>query len=545
MKFTLSTFMLLAAVVLGLAVEPSHAQNRTQFAGRYRALDYAYGIAPGIAPLQISQGNSTTGTTSITLVLPCTTAGDGTTVCPLATNAPILIGVGTSQDTVTPTALSNCANQAALYGTCTITGTINHTHGQGEIVMSGSYGVQEAINLAEATPLVGNSFGGVVVVDRTWAGFGGTNSSITGAAGFSNIVIEDTRTGVQFWSLQPSTLTVIAPPAIQTTSTTVAGGTNFTASPVGTWGTSAYYFCITYVDALGGESGCSSSYTQTPGTTAYSLNTISPIASTGAVGWRQYGGITSTPLAYLLPTTSANCTLTILESVMPACAIGSNGVWPTLYISTTSQSPVAQAVTNVNNPVPQSHTTFAYAPSGTNPVPFQTHYGPFSTSTVASATSGANTILGSFNLPAGFLNVIGRTVRVSGKILLTAGASSTLSVQLMVGWSGGLTAGLPLAVCNAVSGFVYATQAYTDTNFSCTMTTNAVGATAIGSIQPESSFISSYAAGTLIPIGGDTSNAAVGSLGLFAQDTFSVVVLPSVAADTTVRLLSLHIEVLQ
>jgi hypothetical protein len=206
---------------------------------------------------------------------------------------------------------------------------------------------------------------------------------------------------------------------------------------------------------------------------------------------------------------------------------------------------VAQAVTAVNNPVPQSHTTFAYAPTGSLPLPFQTNYGPFSTSTVASATASAQTILGSFNLPAGFQNTIGRTIRVSGKLILTAGGSSTLSIQLGTAWAGGVTAGLPIAVCNAVSGFVFATQPYTDVNFTCTMTTNAVGATAIGSIQPESSFIASYAAGTLIPIAADTSNAAVGSLGLFSQNTYSLAIRPLVAADTTVQLLSLHIEVLQ
>ena len=540
MKFTLTKVMLLVAVVLGLAVQPSQAQNRTRFAGRYNAIDYAYGIVPGMANLQVAVGNTSTGTASITLVTACTVAGDGTNVCPLATNAPILVGTGSTQDSITPTAVSNCSFPSAAYGSCTITASFTYTHGTGETITTGSLGLQEAINLANA------GTGGVVVVDRGWAALGGTNAKITAAAPFSNVPIEDTRVGEQYWSMQPSTLTVIQPPAVQTTSTTAAGGTNFTATPVGTWGTSAYYFCITYVDALGGESGCSASYTQTPGTTAYSLNTISPIASAGAVGWRQYGGITSTPLAYLLPITSANCTLTTLESVMPACAIGSNGVWPAIYVSTTSQSPVAQSVTNVNNPVPQSHTTFAYAPtSASNLFPFQTNFGPFSTTTMASATAGDVNIIGSFNLPAGFQNVIGRTIRVSGKLILTAGASSTLSVQLMTGWAGGLTAGLPLAVCNAVSGFVFATQPYTDVNFSCTMTTNAVGATAIGSIQPESSFIASYAAGTLIPIGADASNAAVASLGLFAQNTYSVSITPSVAADTTVRLLSLHIEVLE
>jgi hypothetical protein len=458
-------------------------------------------------------------------------AQTGGTTCPGPNNqvgTPLLVWNGN--------ALEGCSASSLLWGAINENRAINYGP-------STTAGLQEAVNATTA------SGGGTVVIDQAWVRAGGTNAIIASIAPFSNVSIEDRRSVVgqipTYWSMQPSTLTVIPPPAVQTTSTTAAGGTTFTATPVGTWGTSAYYFCITYVDALGGESGCSSSYTQTPGTTAYSLNTISPIASAGAVGWRQYGGITSTPLAYLLPITSANCTLTTLETVMPACAIGSNGVWSAIYVSTTDLSPVAQAVTTVNNPVPQSHTTFAYQPIGGMPTAFQTNYGPFSTSTVASATSGSITILGSFNLPTGFMNVIGRTVRVTGKLLFTAGASSTESIELGVGWAGGLTAGLPITVCNAVSGFVYATQPYTSTNFSCTMTVNAVGSTAVGSIQPESSFMSGYAAGTLIPIGTETSNAAIASLGLFSQDTFSVILAPSVAAATTARLLSLHIEVLQ
>lgn len=534
-----------AVTLIGVLTGSVHAQNISAgFAGVRSAVDFAYGW-PGVTATSLNVapggGNSViTGTSTITLVTGSVGTSNQGSFNPLSTNTPIYVGFGSNQDLVTPTAVSGCG-AGQPQGSCQVTAAFTHIHGANEPVFSGTFGLQEAINSANAAG------GGVVALGSGWTALGGTNAAVTAAAPFSNVFIEDNRGVAQrFWSMQPSTLTVIPPPATLVSSATLAGGVSFTASPVGTWATSAYYFCITYVDALGGESGCSASYTITPGTTSYSLNVISPIASTGAVGWRAYGGITSTPLAYLLATSATNCTLTTLETVMPACAIGSNGVWSTLYVSTTSLSPVAQAVTAVNNPVPQSHTTFAYAPSSVNNlVPFQTNYGPFSTTTVASATASALTILGSFNLPAGYLNTIGRTVRVSGKLLLTAGASSTLSVQLMMGWAGGLTAGLPVAVCNAVSGFVFATQPYTDTNFSCTMTTNAVGATAIGSIQPESMFMAGYAAGTLIPIGTDTSNAAVGSLGLFAQDTFSLAIKPLVAADTTVQLLSLHIETLE
>ncbi len=286
-------------------------------------------------------------------------------------------------------------------------------------------------------------------------------------------------------------------------------------------------------------------YTQTP-TVNYTLNVTSPAASTGAVGWRAYGGITSVALAYLLPITSSSCTLTTLETVMPACAIGSNGIWPAAYLSTTALSPLGLGVTATNNPVPQGHTTFGYQPSGSPGFPFQTNFGPFGTTTIASATASAVTPLGSFNLPAGYQNLIGRTIRVTGKINLTAGASSTLGLFIGTTWAGGVTAGLPVTVCNPVSGFVWATAASV-LDFSCTMTTNAVGATAIGSIQPESWFLGNTAAGTgsTSPQAVEKSAVAIGSLGLFAQNEYTVYITPLVAADTTVQLMSLHIEVLQ
>jgi hypothetical protein len=513
------------------------AQNRTKFTGRISALDYAFGIGGGgtgiPGPLVIGGGPYTTGTQTITVAFGYAVAGDGTTFYPLNINAPILVGGPSNQETVTPTAVS--CSTPAVYNSCSFTASFANAHGFGENVASATYGLSEAVNLA------GSSTGGMVDLSASWATAGGTNATIALVTPLWNVGIEDMRsTPLRYWGAQPTTLSTIAAPTTLTNTTVT-----FTASPVGTWGTSAYYFCITYVDILGGESACSASYTQTPGTTAYSLNITSPAASAGAVGWRAYGGVTSTALAYLLPITSTNCTLTTLEGVMPACAIGSNAVFPAIYVTTGALSPVITPVTSVNNPVPQSHTTFAYQPSGVPPVPFQTNYGPFGAAAVSSAASAATTILGTFELPAGYLNWIGRTVRVTGKIKLTAGASSTLSIQTGMVWAAGVVAGLPTAVCNSVSGFVFATQPYTDVSFRCDMTTNAVGATAVGSIMPDSFFIASYAAGTLIPVGADTSAAAIGSLGLFAQDEFSISILPSVAADTTVQLMSLHIETIQ
>ena len=402
---------------------------------------------------------------------------------------------------------------------------------------STTFGLQEAVNAVSAAG------GGIVEIGQAWVRLGGTNATIASVTPASNVSLLDKRTSAgtvpTYWGTQPTTATVIAPPTTLTSANIV-----FT-SATGTWAASSTHFTATCVDPLGGESAASADYTQTP-TLNYTLTVpVPPTCSTGAVGWRLYAGTTSAATSYLLPVTSSNCTVSTQVSTIAACSLTSTGTWGPTFTTTTYLAPVALGVTNTNNPVPQGHTTFAYQPSATLPQVFQTEFGPFGSGTIASATASDLTPLGSFNLPPGFMDFIGRTIRVSGKIILTAGGSSTLSIQLMTGWAGGVTAGLPVAVCNAVSGVVWATQPYTDVNFTCTMTVNAVGTTAVGSIQPESQFIASYAAGTVVPVGADTSNAAVGSLGLFSQQWFTLAIEPLVAADTTVRLLSLHIEVLQ
>lgn len=534
-------FALPLLLVIGLMAPLSHAQNRTRFAGRYNAIDYAYGIAPGIAPLQVAQGNAATGTASITLVVACTTAGDGTSVCPLATNAPILVGVGSTQDTVTPTALSNCSYQSAAYASCTVTGSFTFTHGTGEQVTSGSYGLQEAINLANT------GSGGIATVDKVWAGFGGTTAKITAAAGFSNVAIEDTRAGDTFWSLQPSTLTSLAVPA-----TLAAGTVVFAAAPVGTWANSAYYFCVTYVDALGGEGPCSLTYNQTP-TLNYSVTITAPAASTGAVGWRFYAGA-SYNAAYLMPIDSTHCALTTLESVMPACAMGSNGGWIAPPATTTSLRPNATVTTgalasptvNIAATQPQGHTTFAYAPNGNLlPQPFQTNYGPFPQ--FGSTTSGQIDYLGSINLPAGFLNTIGRTVLLKGKLVLgTTNTAAIPTLGVLVSWVGGTTAGVGVTTCSFITAATGSTVAYNG-EFECTLTTNAVGATAIGSVMTGGSVMYQVQTGAAAGLGPniDIQNAAVGSLGLFAQDTINIVYTSTTNTTATAQLMDLHVVVLQ
>jgi hypothetical protein len=535
-----SGFRIMALLAAAAAL---HAQIVIEFGGEKNATQFAYGFGNQPA-LNVAIGNGSTGAgATITLVSGAVVLSNGTTIYPITTNTPITVGIGANSETGTPTAVSNCNLPSAITvgpGTpsCMITLTLNNLHGQQEPVTTGTYGLQEAINRAHGQG------GGLAIVDASWYGIGGTKAIINAAAPYSNVFIKDTSNtnglGANYWSTQPTTLTVLAVPTTLTATNIV-----FT-SATGTWAASSTHFTATCVDPLGGESAQSADYTQTP-TVNYTLTVpVPPTCATGAVGWRLYAGTTSQATSYLLPASGCSA-LTTLETVVPACSLTATGTWAATFTTTTTLAPGAIGVTNTNNPVPQGHTTFAYEPTGNSlPVPFQANYGPFGSGAISSATASDVTPLGSFQLPAGYQNIIGRTVRVTGKINLTAGASSTLGVYIGTAWAGGTTAGLPITVCNPISGFVFATAASV-VEFSCTMTTNAIGATAVGTIQPESWFLGNTAAGTgsTSPQGVEKSAVAVGSLGLFAQNEYTVYITPLVAADTTVQLMSLHVETLQ
>jgi hypothetical protein len=126
-------------------------------------------------------------------------------------------------------------------------------HGIGEPILSGSAGLQEAINLQNAGVSGLGSGGGLVDIDAVWSLYGGTNAIIAAAAAFSNVTIDDNRVGggPPYWTMQPSTLTNLAVPAVLTTASVFS--TTLPTGQAATWTAAAVYTCITYVDALGGD----------------------------------------------------------------------------------------------------------------------------------------------------------------------------------------------------------------------------------------------------------------------------------------------------
>ena len=165
----LSKFLAVIAL-LAVSVSSSFAQSRnpSNFAGWYRAASFAYGhTVSGAAAIHIGTGFAGTGAQSFTATFGYTTLTDGTVVYPFATTAPISVGQGSTFETVTPSSVS-CATPT-VYLTCQVTATFTYAHAAGESVISGTYGLQEAINYAA-------TLGGSAVVDGAWASAGGTST---------------------------------------------------------------------------------------------------------------------------------------------------------------------------------------------------------------------------------------------------------------------------------------------------------------------------------------------------------------------------------
>lgn len=164
--------------------------SRTKFAGQYRALDYFYGgpnqnNSP--APLLIKVGNSVAGAGSCSLKTGVSTLTDGTQMYPLATSAPILVGSGSNQETVTPTSVTNPTSP--ILGVPSFAAVFANAHGIDDPVASASAGLQEALNDASLNG------GGTVIVDAAWRLAGGTTAMITAAVVPGGVAIADNRYG--------------------------------------------------------------------------------------------------------------------------------------------------------------------------------------------------------------------------------------------------------------------------------------------------------------------------------------------------------------
>jgi hypothetical protein len=357
---------------------------------------------------KLQSGSGFTGTGAQTVTFPssqyCQYAVGQNTIIPIATTIPLKIvdAVSANTETVTPSSVSVSA------GVCSFTATFNNAHSS-YYVTSGTGGLQEA--------MLDNPNGGIFLLDQNSTT---TDANIRAATSFNpSIVIEDMRGSVNagmaspiYWRMSPSAVTALATPTPAPLPTTTTGSLT----------SNAYKVTTAYVDCLGGIAKDSTESAATATTTGVVVP--SPAAKTGACGWlpriSSAGGSGDEILA-ASPLTNSICQLSTIETVIPACAIGS--------AATIIANPSGTAKPSVEANAFSTYTLQAF---NSLPPPVSMSY-PFGTF-VASATLNNSTAdvaqLGPF--PAGYFNRLNGEWNLCMKgATATAVASSVLVVKLL------------------------------------------------------------------------------------------------------------------
>ncbi len=468
MRKLLASLLSVALLLLPLAgAQPAFGQqnppsNQSFIGGRFVAKNYVY------QGVRIFSGNTTgAGAATFSLSSGSIRLPDGRTIVPFAAGGtnilgqpqampaiPISVGAGATQETVTPTAVTGCY-VGAPQGTCQITATFNNAHGQGEVVTSGSDGIQEAINDAAYWG------GGIVTVDSSEALYYGGVTAVRALIAAANVMpavsIEDTLQGpTTYWNpMQGGAKTVFAAPTgVSVTGQAACDATHQFCSDtnvVGTWTAVAFFGCISYVDIMGQEGPCSAT-TNFTAVASKAIDFGAPAASAGAIGYTMYIG-TSYLLASAIPITPAICTMTTLETTTPACAVtnttygqtgstfGANALFnggaviPAISLVTSPGKllvTTASATTAYIGTPNGRSTGYVYGPSSHLGIPGVPGVsGPF-TITTAAASATPN-VVATVDLPPGFMNYVGKGIKVCGFGSAT-GTSTAISVGFSLWW---------------------------------------------------------------------------------------------------------------
>lgn len=523
----------------------------SRVAGRFIASNYAYGFG-AIPAARVNTGNATTGSSTILLDFGSIALPDGRTVLPFQVGATILLGLGTGvQETITPTSVSGCtfATPSGI-ASCAVTASFTNLHFHGEFGASGTFGLQEAIDDAQ------NAGGGVATIDQYWASLGGTDATISGALVYANVTVEDaTSPSVEFWNITPSTATFLAVPTTLTAVTALPS-----ATPVGAYTTGTYHFCVSYVDLAGNEGPCSLDFSQA-GLATGSFIFTAPAASTGAVGYTIYISLTggTYALSYQVPLSSTICRLTTLESITPACAVtnalyAQTGATATVTAITTSTAPLALQLGVASTTADyvgnsNARTTYAYAAGGrvgatgtiSSSLPFTA--GP------ATVASTVPQVIGTLAVPAGFMNQVGKSIRICGKEQMTNASATIEDVQFWWDGAGSDAAGVPVKIGDLQVGGTGTAVAYNGEFCETFITTvSGAGVTAGSVLTGFGNFILSIASapvGSFTP-GNDVLTAAVASLNLAGGGGFTsrihVVQLHTTGTDVSPKLVNLTLE---
>src|SRR5580658_5580559 len=523
--------------------------------GKFVANEYAnYGNFAA----QVYTGNAATGSASITVRGGYLVMKDGRTVMPWAINQPIIINDATPE-LVVPTGVTGCynakgLNQDGILVTCTITASFTYTHGVGAALLSGTGG------LAEAEQDAYNQGGGTVVIAPGWV----LNTSCTGCytslanamanlPTIPNVQFEDARSNFNhYWTDQPSASTALTAPIPRVGSTSNCTGTHTVcdtsiAVASGGFTNAAQYVWVALVDQLGGISSASTTANYTTAG-AVQIEFVAPAASGNAVGWI-FGIGTSYAAAYWIPATSTICTLTTIETVVPACAMANtnfNQTASNAFVSkpatTFALYPLAGGVAAAYNPNFLSHTTFAYQPSALPSPGFQTEYGPFTAT--AALTAGQFGVLGTVPLPTGFLNTIGRTIELHGKFNYTPTTGGTVpEVLVEIGDITDFSTGTPKALCTEIEVHSTTTATYA-VDFTCTLQTQAIGTT--GTVQPGGFLVDGISTGATLAVSANEQDTGPITADVQDEDLLYVVFAQTSSAETTgPQLQKLDLKILQ
>ena len=161
------------------------------FGGQYIAANFAYGSPGGPNALVVDSLIDTPASPpvaqSLIVSFGYTTTIDGILFYPLADNAPVNVGSADNAEEVTPSSVTN--NGRPDYDQVSFVADFANQHGRGDPVASATFGLQEAVNLAEAAG------GGVVIIDQQWVKIGGTTAIFNTVTGNlpGSVTITDNR----------------------------------------------------------------------------------------------------------------------------------------------------------------------------------------------------------------------------------------------------------------------------------------------------------------------------------------------------------------
>jgi len=563
------------AIILGVLILTAGAFGQVSNIQQhnYYASDFAYGWNNSTPGLGVGSGNNVAGTYTITLNYGFTQTPSGLQFSPMNASAPFIIGSGSSMETVAATSISSIScSTPYVYQTCQVTAAFAYGHGPGDTVRSATAGLQEAIDYGY---LVG---GGKITIDALWTQLGGSNVILIAALPYPSVFIQDDRGPTQFWNMTPSTASMFAAPAALTGSTVYP-----VASPAGSYTTGTYHFAYTPVDCMGNEGPQSADYSHA-GLATSSITFTAPAAISGACGWIPYIGLTGgaatneyqvqlftqPTVIGAAPVSNGVCTLSpvLLQVGKYACSITN-----TLYGQTGSSATVS-ALTVVTDPQgvqlglistasyyqanSEARTAYAYAPGSTPGIPGVTKVQLPNSITTASASTVPQP-LGMVELPATFMNYVGRTIEICGLAYSSTQGASTV-VQINFEWDAhgsDVTTGLPVIVGGpmALNTLTTGTVAYFD--FCQDIATTVASASATGgSLLAGHGYLAECALVTcataaVSPNTGPAASAsngaaiaAVGSLNLAAPARIQVIMVQTTSTTAVPKLFNLSVKLL-